>query len=79
VPKPAAVRAAVAPVAEGLFPELAADAIPTDTVVRMVGAFSTLVGVVSLEVFGHWRNTILDPAVFFEATLRDLGAVVGLA
>jgi AcrR family transcriptional regulator len=78
-PDPAAVRAAVAPVAEGLFPELEDDVIPTATVVRMVGAFSTLVGVISLEVFGHWRNTILDPPVFFEATVRDLGAAVGLA
>ncbi|HVT41877.1 MAG TPA: TetR/AcrR family transcriptional regulator [Acidimicrobiales bacterium] len=77
-PAPAELRAAVAPVAEGLFPELEGDALPTATVVHMVGAFSTLVGVVSLEVFGHWRNTILDPAVFFEATLRDLGAAVGL-
>jgi hypothetical protein len=68
------LRDAVAPVTEGLFPEL-----PTASVVRVVQAWTTLVGIVSLEVFGHWRNTVLEPEVFFEATMRDLAATVGLA
>jgi AcrR family transcriptional regulator len=75
----AALAAAVAPVAEGLFPDLSSEALPTAVVVRMVEVFATLVGVISLEIFGHWRNTILDPAAFFEATVRDAGAALGLA
>lgn len=78
-PDPRALAAAVAPVTEGLFPELAPGAMPTAVVVRMVEAFATIVGVISLEVFGHWRNTILDPAAFFDATVRDAGAALGLA
>jgi len=51
-----ALRAAVAPVSDELFPE-----VPVVTVVLAVEAWTTLVGIISLEVFGHWRNTILDP------------------
>ena len=72
-PVPAALGDAVAPVAEELLPGL-----PLGTVVLAVGAWTTIVGVVSLEVFGHWRNTILDPAEFFEATLRNLAGSLGL-
>src|SRR6516165_662261 len=49
-----ALRDAVAPVTEGLFPDM-----PTGNVVVAVQAWTTLVGLISLEVFGHWRNTIL--------------------
>jgi AcrR family transcriptional regulator len=73
-PVPRELRAAVEPVTEGLFSTL-----PVEKVVQAVQAWTTLVGVISLEVFGHWRNTILDPAAFFEATVRDLGAAIGLA
>ena len=47
--------------------------------VLAIQAWTTLVGIVSLEVFGHWRNTILEPEEFFEATIRDLAATVGLS
>ena len=67
------LRAAVAPVTEGLFPEL-----PAVNVVLAIQAWTTLVGIVSLEVFGHWRNTILQPEEFFEATMRDVATTVGL-
>ncbi len=67
------LRAAVAPVAEGLSLDM-----PVQMVVRFVQAWSTLVGVVSLEVFGHWRNTVLDPEAFFEAVLRNLAEEIGL-
>ena len=70
---PAELGDAVAPVAEGLLPGL-----PLGTVVLAIGAWTTVVGVISLEVFGHWRNTILDPARFFEATLRNLAGSLGL-
>ncbi len=68
-----ALRAAVAPVAEGLFPDM-----PVAKVVLAVQAWTTMVGVISLEVFGHWRNTILDPEAFFEATIRDVAEEIGL-
>ena len=68
------LRDAVAPVTEGLFPD-----VPTVNVVLAIQAWTTLVGIISLEVFGHWRNTILEPEEFFEATIRDLAARVGLS
>lgn len=70
---PDALRDAVAPVADGLLPGMA-----VGKVVRAIEAWSTIVGVISLEVFGHWRNTILDPGAFFEATLRDVADSIGL-
>ncbi|HSZ37230.1 MAG TPA: TetR-like C-terminal domain-containing protein, partial [Acidimicrobiales bacterium] len=68
------LREAVAPVAEGLSLDL-----PVPMVARLVQAWATLVGLVSLEIFGHWRNTILDPEAFFEATVRSLAEGIGLA
>ena len=68
-----ALRAAVAPVSAGLFEDM-----PVAKVVRAVQAWTTLVGVVSLEIFGHWRNTVLDPETFFEATMRHLAGELGL-
>jgi AcrR family transcriptional regulator len=64
---------AVAPVAEGLFPGM-----PLGTVVLAIAAWTTIVGLVSLEVFGHWRNTILDTGEFFEATISNLADMLGL-
>ena len=69
-----ALRHAVAPVAEGLDLDM-----PVEMVARFVQAWTTLVGVVSLEVFGHWRSTILDPEAFFEATMHDVAKGLGLA
>jgi len=68
-----ALRAAVAPVAEGLLPDMA-----VGVVVLAIAAWTTVVGLISLEVFGHWRNTILDPGRFFEATVRHLADSLGL-
>ena len=48
------LRAAVAPVAEGLLPGM-----PVEKVVLALEAWTTIVGTISLEVFGHWRNTVL--------------------
>jgi AcrR family transcriptional regulator len=67
------LAAAVAPVTDGLFED-----VPVANVVAAVEAWTTLVGIVSLELFGHWRNTVLDPATFFEATIADLAHSVGL-
>jgi AcrR family transcriptional regulator len=64
---------AVAPVRVGLLPDA-----PLSTVVRTVQAWSAIVGTITLEVFGHWRNTILDPEQFFDATVLDLAEAIGL-
>jgi AcrR family transcriptional regulator len=68
------LRDAVAPVTEALFP-----GVPVANVVLAVQAWTTIVGTISLEVFGHWRKTILDPEEFFEATVREVAAGIGLS
>ena len=70
----AALAAAVVPVHEALFPGM-----PVDAAVRALEAWTTIVGAISLEVFGHWRNTVLDPGELFEATARDVASSLGLS
>jgi len=72
-PVPDELRDAVAPVTDGLFPGM-----PVRKVVLAIQAWTTIVGVISLEVFGHWRNTILDPGRFFEATISNVADSIGL-
>jgi AcrR family transcriptional regulator len=67
------LRDAVAPVADALFPGM-----PAAKVVLALQAWTTLIGVISLELFGHWRNTILDPELFFEETIRNMAVTIGL-
>jgi AcrR family transcriptional regulator len=67
------LRAAVAPVTEGLLPGL-----PGETVVLVLQAFTAVIGAISLEVFGHWRNTVLEPALLFDATVAHAGEAIGL-
>ncbi len=69
----AEMAAALAPVAEVLLPGA-----PTETVVLAIEVWTALIGVISLELFGHWRNTVLDPELFFEATVRQVGWTAGL-
>jgi AcrR family transcriptional regulator len=69
-----ALRDAMAPISDGLFP-----GVPVHDVVKAVEAWTTVVGAVSLEVFGHWRNTILEPGEYFEAVLDDLAVMLGLS
>jgi AcrR family transcriptional regulator len=64
---------AVQPVTDGLLPGL-----PTVAVARALQAFATLVGIISLELFGHWRNTVLEPEVLFEATISHLASSIGV-
>jgi AcrR family transcriptional regulator len=68
------LRQSLAPVAEGLSLDL-----PVPVMVRFVQAWATVIGIISLEIFGHWRNTVLDPEAFFEAAVRNLAADLGLA
>ncbi len=72
-PVSAELAEAVAPVTESLFPGMRAE-----VVVLAVQAWTTMIGAVSLEVFGHWRKTILDPGLYFERTIADLADSVGL-
>jgi AcrR family transcriptional regulator len=69
----AALDAALAPVRDALMSDA-----PTSVVLRALQAWSTIIGVVSLEVFGHWRNTVLDPQLFFTETVVSLGDQMGL-
>jgi AcrR family transcriptional regulator len=67
------LRAAVEPVSEGLLPGL-----PGETVVLLLQAFTAIIGAISLEVFGHWRNTVLEPGLLFDATVAQAGESLGL-
>ena len=67
------LRAAVAPVSEGLLPGM-----PVEKVVLALAAWTTIVGTISLEVFGHWRNTVWEPGLLFEATIRQVADSIGL-
>jgi AcrR family transcriptional regulator len=68
-----ALATALAPVHEALFPEAS-----LATVLGVLQAWATLVGAISLELFGHWRNTVLDPELFFDATVADTARALGL-
>ena len=70
---PDALSDAVAPVREGLLPDL-----PVEKVVVAIQAWTTIIGAISLEVFGHWRNTILDTGELFEAAMLDVADSLGL-
>ena len=52
---------------------------PAEWSLLAVEAWTTMIGAISLEVFGHWRNTILEPGLFFERTIQDVAASVGLS
>jgi AcrR family transcriptional regulator len=67
------LRAAVAPVSNGLLPGM-----PVENVVRALEAWTAIVGAISLEVFGHWRKTVSDPGLLYEATIHDAAESLGL-
>ena len=72
-PGTAPLARAVQPVTDGLLPGL-----PTVAVGQALEAFATLIGIISLELFGHWRNTVLEPEVLFEATISHLASSTGV-
>lgn len=43
----------------------AGNALPTNDLSTAVEVFGEIFGLVSLELFGHFRNTVNDPAVFY--------------
>jgi AcrR family transcriptional regulator len=67
------LAASLQPVTDGLLPGL-----PTASVARTLEAFTTLVGFISLEIFGHWRNTVLTPEALFEDAVANLAVTIGL-
>jgi AcrR family transcriptional regulator len=69
-----ALADALSPISDALFPDL-----PVSTVVLVAQIWTTLIGAISLELFGHWHNTILEPELFFDDTMQRLGAEIGLA
>lgn len=53
----------------GVMPELLPDALDL---------FTTLIGAINLELFGHWAGVLDDPATFFDAVIeRRLDALLG--
>jgi len=52
--------------------------IPLGAVLTFLRCWTVLYGAVAMEVFGHMRFALEDPAPMFEITLGDLAALVGL-
>ena len=53
--------------------------IPLGAVLTFLRCWTLLYGAVAMEVFGHMRFALEDPAPMFEITLGDLAALVGLS
>jgi len=53
-------------------------ALPIGAVLTFLRCWTLLYGAVAMEVFGHMRFALEDPAPMFEITLGDLAALVGL-
>ncbi|HEY1831994.1 MAG TPA: TetR/AcrR family transcriptional regulator [Acidimicrobiales bacterium] len=68
-----ALRDAIAPVAQAVLPDA-----PTIIVLRALESWAALIGSISLELFGHWNNTVLDPEAFFDETVRGMARSLGL-
>ncbi len=62
-----ALGAAVAPVTEALSPGA-----PAQAVAGALAAWATVVGLISLELFGHFSNAVLDPDVLFAHAVTEL-------
>jgi AcrR family transcriptional regulator len=52
--------------------------LPVGAVLTFLRCWTVLYGAVAMEVFGHLRFALEDPAPMFELTLADLAALVGL-
>ena len=52
--------------------------LPLGAVLTFLRCWTVLYGAVAMEVFGHLRFALEDPAPMFELTLGDLAALVGL-
>jgi AcrR family transcriptional regulator len=63
----------LSPVEEGLLPGM-----PTVVVARLLEAWATVIGIISLELFGHWNKTVLNPTLLFDDVVRTTARSVGL-
>jgi AcrR family transcriptional regulator len=72
-PVPDELGAAVAPVTEALFPDM-----PIAKVALVLQAWMTIVGGISLELFGHWRKTVLEPGLLFDSAVLQAADALGL-
>lgn len=52
--------------------------VPDDAVVRALVAWTQLFGIVSFELYGHLAGVVDDFDAFFEASIEQMGAFVGL-
>ncbi len=62
----------------GLTRALGLDDVPPAAVARAVTAWSQLVGLVGLELFGHLVGAFTDDEVFFEHAIATMADLVGL-
>jgi AcrR family transcriptional regulator len=77
------------PAAEEIDPELTGQLVryrdalgsdlPVGAVLTFLRCWTVLYGAVAMEVFGHLRFALEDPAPMFEITLGDLAGLVGLS
>jgi AcrR family transcriptional regulator len=61
------------------YREATGTALPLGTTLVFLQCWVRLYGVLSLEVFGHLRWALEDPAPLFELTLADLARLLGLS
>jgi AcrR family transcriptional regulator len=62
----------------GRYRDALGTTIPLGVVLTFLRCWTVLYGAVAMEVFGHMRFALEDPAPMFEITLGDLAALVGL-
>jgi len=62
----------------GRYRDALGTSIPLGAVMTFLRCWTVLYGAVAMEVFGHMRFALEDPAPMFEITLGDLAALVGL-
>ncbi|HUC05677.1 MAG TPA: TetR/AcrR family transcriptional regulator [Acidimicrobiales bacterium] len=74
LPAPAGLAAVVAPMEELLLPGR-----PPEVVAAVLIAWTHLMGIVSLELFGHFKGATTDFSATFDYTVRIIGDVGGLA
>ena len=62
----------------GRYRDLLGSDIPVGAVLTFLRCWTVLYGAVAMEVFGHMRFALSDPAPMFEITLGHLAALIGL-
>jgi AcrR family transcriptional regulator len=73
-PLPRAVRADVHRIKVEVTPTL-----PEPIINQGMLAWTALIGSISFELFGHFRNVVVDHDAYFENQMRNLGVDLGLA